>query len=104
MKKVKIPHMIMKIFWLVSLAKGAEITWAEPSSISKWYYRKASSLVLYIGTDTISITISPPPTAGVTAAATPNGAPRASDFNASSWCSRGVDGAPPGRSVMATIL
>jgi hypothetical protein len=60
MKKVKIPHMIMKIFWLVSLAKGAEITWAEPSSISKWYYRKASSLVLYIGTDTISITISPP--------------------------------------------
>ena len=33
----------------------------------------------------------------------PNGA-RALDFNASSWCSRGVDGAPPGRSVMATIL
>jgi hypothetical protein len=102
MKKVKIP-MVMKIFWLVSLAKGAEITWAEPSSISKWYYRKASSRLIYRNRHHQHHHLAAA-TAGVTAAATPNGAPRASDFNASSWCSRGVDGAPPGRSVMATIL
>ncbi|KAK4022007.1 hypothetical protein OUZ56_007494 [Daphnia magna] len=78
-----------KVILHFPLAKGAEITWAEPSA-----YRN--------GTDTPSA----PPSLGCRSRKPPPSTRtlRASNFNASSWCSRGVDGAPPGRSVMATIL